>query len=221
MQNPPVLPEIENGGWYPIRAFSHMARIQDVCNDSTVSKKSNTAIYVRYVCAIASFPYFLQEIPLLPRSAEPPVPGHLRMCPAAGATSSTLMIRRLAGKVRYKTKNRKKLLAPYPANSFHLQTLHCLGSDLTIQDHFPPLNVMCKQVIQEKAAAYDSNDHQNNSAANSLRQQVHEAQAEKSACHQKISDPYPKQAPRQARKVYIAQDIHLPCYGFSFPFFHH
>jgi len=34
-------------------------------------------------------------------------------------------------------KNKEKLLASYPANSFHLQTLLRPGDEQIIQDHFP------------------------------------------------------------------------------------
>lgn len=70
---------------------------------------------------------------------------------------------------------------------------------------YPILNVMSKQIIQEKTTADNCNYHAYDATFHPFRKQSHKSKTEKDSCDQKVSDSNPKNIPRQARKIYVTQ----------------
>jgi len=70
---------------------------------------------------------------------------------------------------------------------------------------YPNLNMMSKQIIQEKTTADNRNHHTCDATFHPFGEQSHKSKTEKDSCDQKISDSNPKNIPRQARKIYVTQ----------------
>ncbi|WP_039961236.1 hypothetical protein [Brevibacillus sp. BC25] len=70
---------------------------------------------------------------------------------------------------------------------------------------YPNLNMMSKQIIQEKTTADNRNHHAYDATFHSFGKQPHKSKTEKDSCDQKVSDSNPKNIPRQARKIYVTQ----------------
>lgn len=86
-------------------------------------------------------------------------------------------------------------------NKIPIDYQHRRGFPLDYQD----LNVMSKQIIQEKTTTDNRNHHAYDATFHPFGKQSHKSKTEKDSCDQKISDSNPKNIPRQARKIYVTQ----------------
>ncbi len=151
----------------------------------------------------------------------------LASCPA---TSCNLIIRRKTVKTRYKLftflpdffraekrgkRQAESFLFPF-ADKKSRRGISTVSSTFVLDIkkgcplHIRPawdrlLNVMSKQIVQEKSPTNDGNGHTDDAAAHPLGEQTHKAYTEKHTRYQKIGNTDPKHIPRQARKIHVTQ----------------